>query len=70
MEQKEIPDLCSDKGTCCGCAACYSICPVGAIAMKQDEKGFWYPNVDENKCIGCQKCIHVCIFKRNKKGEI
>ena len=66
IEQKNIPDLCSDKVTCCGCAACYSICPVGAITMLPDEKGFPYPYIDEKKCIRCQKCISICAFKKDK----
>jgi len=65
MEQKSIPDLCSDKRKCCGCAACYSVCPAGAIIMKPDEKGFPYPSIDEKKCIRCQQCIRVCAFKKD-----
>lgn len=63
MEQKKIPDLCSDKSSCCGCAACYSVCPVGAISMEVDEKGFLYPKINEEKCIRCQRCMSVCAFK-------
>ena len=63
METKKVPDLCSEKKSCCGCAACYSICPGGAITMIPDEKGFPYPVIDEEKCIRCQKCIRVCAFK-------
>lgn len=65
MEQNKIPDLCSDKKTCCGCAACYSVCPAGAITMEPDEKGFPYPSIDEKKCIRCQKCIRICAFKKD-----
>ena len=67
MEQKNIADLSSDKVACCGCAACYSICPVHAITMKADEKGFWYPQIDADKCIRCQRCINVCAFKKDKE---
>lgn len=67
MEQKAIPDLSSDKFSCCGCAACYSVCPVNAISMVADEKGFWYPSISEKICIRCQRCISVCAFKRDKK---
>jgi len=66
MGEKKIPDLSSDKDTCCGCAACYSVCPVEAIVMKADEKGFYYPVINEEVCIGCQKCIKVCAFKKDK----
>ena len=69
MDKKNVPDLCSDKTTCCGCSACYSVCPVGAITMLPDEKGFPYPQIDETLCIRCQKCINVCIFKRDKKEQ-
>lgn len=67
MAEKQVPDLCSVKATCCGCAACYSVCPVGAITMVADEKGFPYPKIDEGVCIRCQKCISVCAFKKDKK---
>ena len=66
MNNKSVPDLSSDKVSCCGCAACYSVCPVGAIAMEPDEKGFPYPRIDEEKCIRCQKCINICAFKKDK----
>lgn len=66
MSQKKVPDLCSEKALCCGCAACYSVCPVEAITMCADEKGFWYPRIDEGICIGCQLCLNVCAFKKDK----
>ncbi len=69
MEDKLIPDLCSDKSSCCGCSACYSICPVNAILMVADEKGFWYPCIDEKICIRCERCISVCAFKKGKARE-
>jgi len=66
MDKKSIPDLSSTKENCCGCAACYSVCPTGAIVMMPDEKGFLYPRIDEELCIRCQKCISVCAFKKDK----
>lgn len=30
-----------DKQQCCGCTACYSICPVHAIRMEEDKKRFF-----------------------------
>lgn len=67
---KEIPTLYENKENCCGCSACYSVCPVKAITMTADTEGFLYPTIDENKCIGCHKCLQVCSFKEDqiKKG--
>ena len=59
----KVPQLYSDKSECCGCTACYSICPVGAISMLADEEGFLYPRIDDNKCIRCRKCVKVCAIK-------
>ncbi len=49
-----------DRSLCTGCSACYSICPVKAISMKENEEGFLYPSVDYSKCIKCGKCISIC----------
>lgn len=45
---------------CMGCGACLNVCPVNAIKMTFDEKGFYLPQVDEEKCIKCGKCLKVC----------
>ena len=67
---KKIPTLFENKENCCGCSACYAVCPVKAITMTADTEGFLYPAIDENKCIGCHKCLQVCSFKAEqmKKG--
>lgn len=57
-----------DKKDCCGCTACYSICPKNCISMKEDEEGFLYPSIDESSCIGCNLCEAVCPIL-NKKEE-
>lgn len=49
-----------DKKNCCGCSACYSICPKNCIEMKADEEGFLYPNVNKDLCINCGLCEKVC----------
>lgn len=52
-----------DKNSnCCGCNACREICPKGCIEMRQDQMGFTYPYVDENKCVDCGLCVHTCPF--------
>ena len=64
------PALSDEKSGCCGCGACYMICPKEAIAMVPDEEGFLYPQVDHERCIKCLKCLKACVFKRDqaKKG--
>ncbi len=45
---------------CCGCAACYAICPKNAITMCPDAEGFLQPTVNHKACINCGKCENVC----------
>ena len=49
-----------DPLNCTGCGACRNICPVDAISMVPNEKGFIEPVVDEVKCIKCGKCLRQC----------
>lgn len=63
-----------EKYMCSGCGVCENICPVKAISMCADEEGFLYPNINEKKCIGCQKCQKQCPIlntekKQSKKDE-
>lgn len=52
-----------EKIFCCGCEACKEICPHKAIEMLQDEEGFFYPVIDDNKCVKCGVCIKTCPMK-------
>ena len=49
-----------DKKNCCGCSACYSICPKNCIEMKADREGFLYPKINKDLCINCGLCETVC----------
>lgn len=53
-------NLAKRKQDCCGCYACYNVCPVNAIDMCPDEEGFVYPIVNSDKCVGCNRCEMVC----------
>lgn len=67
MEEKII--LYEDKKDCCGCAACASICPQGAICMEEDREGFLYPCIIEQKCMRCKRCVKVCPVKKQQKDK-
>lgn len=55
----------TDKGQCCGCTACASVCAHDAITMEPDALGFVYPKVDGSKCVDCGLCDKVCAFNDN-----
>lgn len=50
----------TDKTKCCGCMACQNICPNNCILMAVDSEGFWYPQVDLDKCTDCGLCEKAC----------
>ena len=53
------------KDNCCGCSACYNVCPASAISMDTDREGFLYPVINQN-CIEFKKCILVCPANNRK----
>ncbi len=65
---KDLPELYAVREDCCGCTACYAVCPVQAIIMRPDEEGFLYPMVDADKCLRCYKCLSVCPIKNKDKN--
>ncbi|MDD5638816.1 MAG: Coenzyme F420 hydrogenase/dehydrogenase, beta subunit C-terminal domain [Candidatus Pacebacteria bacterium] len=58
-----------DKRNCAGCYACVNKCPQKCISMKIDKEGFWYPEVDNNKCMKCGNCIDVCPVINKTTGQ-
>lgn len=65
MIAKSIPVLFENEEECCACGACENICPAQAISFCENESGFLYPKIDEEKCISCKNCVKVCAFKNN-----
>lgn len=48
------------QSDCTGCSACFALCPVNAISMKENSEGFLYPEIDEAKCTNCGLCAKNC----------
>lgn len=69
MFQKDFPVLYNRKEDCCGCSACYSVCPKSAISMKPDEEGFVYPCVDRSNCSKCYLCVLSCPMKKQNHSS-
>lgn len=46
--------------SCCGCTGCEQACPKGCISFSPDSEGFFYPAVDESRCINCGVCLKKC----------
>lgn len=49
-----------EKTQCCGCMACASVCPVQAISVALDDRGFYIPEINEDICVKCGKCSSTC----------
>lgn len=48
------------KTICTGCGTCVQLCPQKALFLVQDEKGFSYPQVDNDVCTQCGLCLKKC----------
>lgn len=67
--RNKLPVLFIQKENCCGCTACFAICPREAISMCPDEEGFEYPYIDQERCIHCYMCINVCPIKDKREEK-
>ena len=70
MNKNIPPVLFNEKSDCCGCSACFAICPNKAINMIADEEGFLYPCINLDKCCLCYLCLTVCPYKCNVAPEV
>lgn len=59
--------LFTDKKQCCGCSSCANVCPKNAINMQEDEYGFLYPSIDNERCIRCGLCVKRCGFQNDNQ---
>ena len=67
MIDKSVSNI--DHQLCCGCMMCGDVCPKDAISFPIN-KGFWYPKVDDEKCINCGICRRKCpVLNVNKNRE-
>ena len=55
--------------TCNGCMACSNVCPVNCIQMETDKEGFWYPTIQIEQCIDCNRCNEVCPLGKERKAD-
>ena len=62
----KTPILFNKCEDCCGCKACANACPQNAISFEADEYGFFYPVIDAQRCVGCNKCVSICDFQKNE----
>lgn len=58
------------KSECSGCKACGYVCPVQAISFNYDQEGFWYPIIDNDKCIHCNKCRTICPMDKHTTQKL
>lgn len=69
VHDRSFPVLYEHKEHCCGCTACYAICPKQAISMVEDEEGFEYPYIDVRSCVRCYMCMKVCPIKSRREVQ-
>lgn len=58
-----------EKEKCTGCGACMNVCPTNAVYMKENEYGFFSPEIDNAQCINCGLCEKTCPSNSTFKFE-
>lgn len=53
--------------SCYGCGVCAVICPKNIIIIKENDKGFYSPQItNEDICINCGLCLEVCSYNHDQ----
>lgn len=56
---------------CTGCESCAASCGISCISMQQDKRGFFYPWVDNDRCVNCGACSRACpVLNVKKLGRV
>lgn len=58
----------SVEKNCAGCGACVASCSQNAIALQENQIGFYEAVVNEKRCIQCGKCMQVCPRNHGRQG--
>lgn len=45
---------------CTGCSVCVNVCPEKSIIIKNDQEGFYFPEIVQEFCINCKYCEQKC----------
>lgn len=61
--------LITEKALCTGCGVCSNACHVNAIKMVSSEKGFLYPEINDDLCVNCKQCIKKCPINKQNTTE-
>lgn len=65
QEMKTTLRILEIEETCTGCGGCVSVCAKNALSLKYNEEGFYYPLLDEEKCVDCKFCEKACHVLNN-----
>lgn len=55
---------------CTGCSLCSNVCPADAVRMATGPDGFHYPQIEEERCITCKKCVRACPILSFHKQQV
>lgn len=67
LENEAVEAVNPERDGCCGCFACYNVCPSSTICMNLTADGFYEPVVDAARCTGCGLCASLCPVLRQHR---